>query len=311
MYKHIFGPVLSSRLGSSLGVDLLGDNICSFDCLYCESGKTEIKTLRRSPLADSAVILKELREWLKRCARRPEHITLGGPGEPCLNSRMGEIISSIKDSWPEIPLAVLTNSSLLDDDQLRNELMGADVVLPSLDSMVQGEFKQINRPHPEIKLESIVQGLLDFRSMFRGKIFLEVLLLPGVNDSVENLTLLKDFQLEMRPDRVDIAIMTRPGAYMDLSRGAVPGIENWRRQFCSSPCRTIFKHGPARDFKPGLDDEIMSTVRRRPQTPQQLAAALGADLKEITDLLSRMENSGKIQALAGKQDSPKFYISRG
>jgi wyosine [tRNA(Phe)-imidazoG37] synthetase (radical SAM superfamily) len=310
VFNYIFGPVLSSRLGSSLGVDLLGGNICSFDCLYCESGKTQIKTVQRAAYVSQEKIQEELKAWFELTIQKPDYITLGGPGEPCLNSELGRIVSSIKKSWPDIPLAVLTNSSLLSNSQVREELGQADVVLPSLDSMVEDEFARINRPHPEIRLEDIIQGLLNFKAGFAGKIFLEVLLLPGINDSEENFRRLRQFQNQLRPDRVDISVMSRPGAYVKMSVVNRTCLERWRREFnYISSQRSKPEHG-TKIGESRLRDMIGASVKRRPQTPEQLSAALGADLENIVSMLSLMEQSGEVEA-AQCANAQKFYIKRG
>ena len=311
MFNYIFGPVLSARLGSSLGVDLLGGNICSFDCLYCESGKTQTKTVRRSPYVSGNKILTELEEWFKESRQELDHITLGGPGEPCLNSDLGEIIGSIKELRPDIPLAVLTNSSLLGNNRVCKELLMADVVLPSLDSLVEEEFVRINRPHPQIRLEDIVQGLLNFKSRFAGKIFLEVLLIPGINDSKRNFELLRDFQGVLRPDRVDVTTMSRPGAHMDVTDASGHIHDEWSCEFkAMSEEQTMVEH---KSKLSGLQlrESIEASIRRRPQTPQQLAAALGGNLKDISRMLSQMEKAGEVAITKEKGSREKFYIKRG
>jgi wyosine [tRNA(Phe)-imidazoG37] synthetase (radical SAM superfamily) len=310
MFDYIFGPVLSSRLGNSLGIDLLGKNICSFDCLYCESGKTEIKTVQRAPYVSLEKIMDELGEWFAG-GSNPDYITLGGPGEPCLNSRLGEIISAVKDFRPGIPLAVLTNSSLLSNTDVSEELLKADVLLPSLDSMVEKEFIRINRPHPDIRLENMVQGLLGFKSRFTGRIFLEVLLVPGLNDSTENFELLKDFQARLRPDRVDITAMSRPGAYMDLPGPGARSLDKWRREFKTSS-RPLSVPGRKTEMSESqLRERIEASIKRRPQTPQQLGAALGADASAAASLLGRMHEAGEVEVTAENEKGQKFYIKRG
>ncbi|MFP4083518.1 MAG: radical SAM protein [Desulfonatronovibrio sp.] len=308
MFKYIFGPVLSSRLGVSLGVDLVGANICSFDCLYCESGKTEIKTVERSAYVNLDEITRELGAWFEQGNQKPDYITLGGTGEPCLNSRLGDIISSIKKSYPDIPLAVLTNASMLSQGQVRDELLQADVVLPSLDTMVEKEFIKLNRPHPEIRLTDIVQGLLDFKKEYSGKIFLEILLVPGINDSSANFRLLRDFKNRLRPDRMDITTMSRPGAYLDAQKSSLRSLDEWRRELCSPPVeRTEIKiKNPAA----GLRDKIAGSIKRRPQTPGQLSTALGADINDVRATLKQMQITGEVE-LTPDTNKENFYRIRG
>lgn len=314
MFKYIFGPVFSSRLGISLGVDLVGANICSFDCLYCESGKTEIKTVDRSAYVSPDKIMQELEAWFEQASQELDHITLGGPGEPCLNSSLGDIIISIKKSYPDIPLAVLTNASMLSRSQVRNELLQADVVLPSLDTMVEEEFIKLNRPHPEIRLAEVVQGLLDFKKEYPGKIFLEVLLVPGINDSNANYRLLRDFRNSLRPDRVDIAAMSRPGAYLFAQKNNSLSLDEWRREFSSPPAvwtKPKIKNSAVKNPQAGLREKIAASIKRRPQTPNQLSTALGADINNVLSALKQMQTTGEVESTIRNTDKQKFYRIRG
>ena len=310
MFDYIFGPVLSSRLGNSLGMDLLGKNICSFDCLYCESGKTEIKTVERAPYVSLENIMDELKKWFAE-GTSPDYITLGGPGEPCLNSNLGEIISAVKEFRPGIPLAVLTNSSLLSHGDVSQELLKADVILPSLDTMVEKEFIRLNRPHPDIRLEDMVQGLQNFKSRFKGLVFLEVLLVPGINDSRENFELLRDFQTRLKPDRVDITAMSRPGAYIDRPGSGAMTLDKWRREFRTSPHSLSVPGHKTEMSGKLLRERIAASIKRRPQTPEQLAAALGADAGAAASLLRRMHEDGEVEVTAENEKGQKFYIKRG
>jgi len=267
--------------------------------------------MRRSAYVPCRKVIQELKQWFGQNEQREGHITLGGPGEPCLNSELGEIICSIKELRPDLPLAVLTNSSMLVSSQVRAELLKADVVLPSLDSLVEEEFVRINRPHPEIRLDNIVQGLLDFKSRFTGKVFLEVLVVPGINDSRKNLELLRDFQGLLRPDRVDVTTMSRPGSYLDISQcsGSLP--DEWRREFRSLPGQRIRQKHKSYIDESMLRQSIGSSIRRRPQTPEQLAAALGADLENISSMLRQMEKAGEVEVTTKNENRQKFYIIRG
>ena len=312
MCEYVFGPVLSSRLGKSLGVDLLGKNICSFDCLYCESGKTQIKTVKRAEYVTLERIIRELEEWFALGHEIPDHITLGGPGEPLLNARIGEIICSIKESWPEIPLAVLTNSSLLGSRKVREQLRYADTVLPSLDSMVEEEFFRINRPHSQIRLRDIVRGIMDFKSSFEGRLCLEIMIIPGINDSDENLKLVKDFCFELNPYRVDVTSMTRPGAYLDAAGMDASLPEKWRTEFEPFSVDKPYKKSVKRKFRHHkLRSMIASSVQRRPQTSLQLSQALEVNQDDLTDMLKQMEQAKEIEPVKDSGNNKIFYKKRG
>lgn len=212
-YAYVFGPVASSRLGRSLGLDLLGRRICSMDCLYCEVGSTDTLTTERAPWVPADVLLGELAQWATEHPERPDHLTLGGSGEPCLNSDLAAIIAGCRSIMPGVPVAVLTNATLLDRADVRADLAHADVVLPSLDSLVESEFRRINRTCGGITARAVAGGILDFAQDFGGRIWLEVLLLHGVNDTPENLALLIDYVRELAPDRVDVTTLSRPGTW--------------------------------------------------------------------------------------------------
>lgn len=227
-YAYVFGPVASSRLGRSLGLDLLGRRICSMDCLYCEVGSTDTLTTERAPWVPADVLLGELAQWAAEHPERPDHLTLGGSGEPCLNSDLATIIAGCRRIMPGVPVAVLTNATLLDRADVRADLASADVVLPSLDSLVESEFRRINRTCGGITAHAVAGGILDFARDFSGRIWLEVLLLQGVNDTPENLALLTDFVRELAPDRVDVTTLSRPGTWPGARPADRETLAAWR-----------------------------------------------------------------------------------
>jgi len=183
MYKYIFGPVPSRRLGMSLGIDLVPKKVCSLDCVYCEVGKTTQLTLERKEYLKAGKIKEELTHYFNNNPD-PDFLTFSGSGEPTLNISIGDILQFVKQIRPHIPVAVLTNGTLLFDQTVRNALKEADVVLPSLDAATEDAFRKINRPPDSLKIDSYIQGLIDFRKEYKGKIWLEIFILPGYNDSV-------------------------------------------------------------------------------------------------------------------------------
>ena len=169
--KYIFGPVPSRRLGRSLGIDLIPYKTCTFDCIYCDLGRTTHKTTSRQSYVVSEEIQKELELSLSVLDKKPDYITLSGSGEPTLNTNIGEIIRKIKEIT-STPVAVLTNGSLLSMDEVREDLSEADAVLPSLDAITPALFEYINRPHASLRIEEIISGLIQFRNQYRGQIWL-------------------------------------------------------------------------------------------------------------------------------------------
>lgn len=299
----VFGPVRSGRLGASLGLDLLGAKICSFDCLYCEVGVTRALTRLRKPYVPADKLLGELACWLFAPHAPFDVITLGGMGEPTLNSQLGQIIQGVRDLAPGVSVAVLTNSSQMADPQVRAELCRADMVLPSMDSLMPAEFIRINRPQPGTSLADIRQGLLAFGREFAGKLFLEVLVLAGVNDSNENLARLEAFCRELRPHRVDVVTMTRPGAYLEAQPAPPATLERFRQVLCplaqagESPEKAL-QFGSALDNNTSmtvhaLEARILDSLSRRPQTAAQLAQGLGVELEDIAALLPGLVTGGR------------------
>ena len=205
---HLFGPVPSRRLGRSLGVDLIPPKTCPYHCIYCEVGPTTCQTGERFSYQTEAII-EEMADYLKDPGVRPDVITLAGSGEPTLNQGLGRIIREIK-AMSQIPVAVLTNGALLHLPEVRRELAAADMVLPSLDAAREETYRAINRPLPELPLASLLEGLTAFRREYRGRLWLEVMLLKGLNDTEEELSLLRRALQKLAPDRVQLNTAVRP-----------------------------------------------------------------------------------------------------
>lgn len=167
--KHIFGPVLSRRLGLSLGIDLIPFKTCSYDCAYCECGHTTARTVTRQDFFPADEVLSELRGVLDSHPH-PDTITLAGSGEPTLARSLGPVIASVKRAYPEYPLSVLTNGSLMTDTEVREELLLADRVIPTLTSVFQSTFERIHNPHPSLRISDIIEGFVRFRKIGRAHV---------------------------------------------------------------------------------------------------------------------------------------------
>ena len=309
-YKYIFGPVMSGRLGRSLGLDLLGGRICSMDCIYCEVGATKNRTLTRKPYVPAADLLAELSAWKDEGLPAPDMVTLGGLGEPCLNSEMADVITGAKALFPDTDIAVLTNASLMTDPQVRQELALADVVLPSLDSLVDDEFTAVNRPCKGFSPEAVAEGLLEFKKDFKGKIFLEILLAKGINETDENLGKLKTFCQRLTPDRVDVVTLTRPGTVKSIDPVDGDTLNRWRM--------TLGGDGPAEERKQAGRESlsmeritafIEASLARRPQTVQQLADALSGDPEAVRQAVEALEKSGDV--ISREDRGETFYHGTG
>ncbi|WP_462325189.1 radical SAM protein [Desulfoplanes sp.] len=309
--KYIFGPVPSGRLGRSLGLDLLGRAICDFDCVYCEVGRTEVHTTRRTPWVKASAILEELEQWLGQTTVRPEYITLGGKGEPCLNSELGAVIDGVHRIAPEIPVAVLTNGSLFGDPEVCRALDRAQVVLPSMDTLVTDEFKELNRPCRSLDLQTLANGMDRWAKTFSGKIFLEILLVAGINDTQRNLDRMRDFCRQLAPSRVDVVTMTRPGAYSGARPVDQATLAHWRSILCPDRCdgplATPISPAAGTTMDPKqLEKAIMNSIAIRPQTTAQIALAMGVDTPLVQAAVERLRTSGEIVEI--KDSGTVFHV---
>jgi len=211
--KHIFGPVPSRRLGRSLGIDVIAPKTCTFDCLYCESGRTTVLSLQRQHFVEPDEVLHELETYFREQPQGADVLTFSSAGEPTLYLGLGVLLEAVKRRFRHLPVVVLTNGSLLWDPVIRRELSLADRVVPSLDAVDKDVFARLNRPHQGLELEAIIEGLSAFRRDYRGQFHLEVMLVAGINDAQEHLRALARVAETLRPDRLELNTVVRPPAY--------------------------------------------------------------------------------------------------
>ncbi|AEA47858.1 radical SAM protein [Archaeoglobus veneficus] len=206
---YVYGPVSSRRLGRSLGVNVIPFKTCNYSCVYCQLGKTTSKINERRSFFPKEDILREVELSLKNV--EADHITFAGEGEPTLCRDIGWLIRKIKEIT-DIPVAVITNGSLLYREDVREDLMEADVVIPSLDAADTRTFRRINRPHRDLKIEEIIDGQVEFSRSYRGKLYVEVMLVKNFNDGEESLLSIRDALNRIKPDGVYILTPIRPPA---------------------------------------------------------------------------------------------------
>jgi wyosine [tRNA(Phe)-imidazoG37] synthetase (radical SAM superfamily) len=210
--KYVFGPVPSRRLGQSLGIDTIPLKTCNWNCVYCQLGRTQPLINERQEYYLSGEILTEVREALE--AHKPgeiDWVTFVGSGEPLLHSDMGYLLRQVK-SMTDLPVAVITNGSLLYLPEVRQELAVADAILPSLDAGSPKLYRKINRSHPELTFDRLVEGLIAFREEYPGKLWVEVMLVHELNDTPQALLNISEVLQRVRPDAVHINLPTRPPA---------------------------------------------------------------------------------------------------
>lgn len=307
MYKYIFGPVPSRRLGLSLGIDLIPHKYCSLNCVYCECGCTTDLTVQRKEYISHKAVIMELDHYLQNNPP-PEYVTFSGSGEPTLNSRIGDVLRFVKQEYPDIRTALLTNGTLLTDEQVRKDICPVDLVLPSLDAASDSTFKKINRPHQTLTIENHIAGLEQFRKDYSNTLTLEVFILSGFNDNENELKLLKNAFDRIQPDMIQLNTLDRPGTESDIkacNREHLQqiidywGVEN-AKIIAAAPDRKKSKA-----YRTDIEAAILETISRRPCTSDDLVITLGLHLLEIKKYLDVLEKNNQIETI--QQSRGIFY----
>jgi len=279
--RFIYGPVPSRRLGLSLGVDLLPRKTCTYDCIYCQLGRTTNTTVRRDVYLPIEPIIGEIEEFLSSMDSPVDYITFSGSGEPTLHSQIGQVIREIK-KMTSIPVAVITNGSLLFMDEVKGDLGQADLVVPSLDAVSKTAYETVNRPEDSLEIDRVIQGIIDFRERFRGQIWVEILFCRGINDDQREIARMKEVLERINPDRIQLNTVYRPPA----EDYAAPLIEERLREIKESlgtKASIITPYG-GNNFlgrKEEVESQIIDALHRRPLTAEDMAEMLGLHPQEI------------------------------
>ena len=294
--NFIFGPVPSRRLGISLGIDLIPFKTCSLDCVYCECGRTTNFTRIRKPFVSVDTILEDLKPYLNK-NNKLDYITFSGSGEPTLNSDIGKIIDRIKEI-SNTPIAVLTNGTLLDDASVREDLLNSDLVLPSLDAVTPEIFNKINRPAKGVNILNTIEGIIKFRSEYNGKIWLEVFIASGINDSKEELHKIHKTILKINPDKVQLNTLDRPPAYDNIKSITMDKLDQIRDEWKDLPVeiiKRIKKREEILSFSKNLENNILNTIIRRPLTIDDLSELTGKHNLELYKYIDVLAKEKKIR----------------
>lgn len=305
-FKYVYGPLATRRLGRSLGVDLVPFKTCTYDCIYCQLGRTTSQTSQRGEYVPVDAVLAELKSRLA-LGPRPDYIGLAGSGEPTLHARIGDLIAGIKH-LTRVPVAVLTNGSLLWAPDVREALMEADLVMPSLDAGDEYMFRRVNRPYPEISFDVMVEGLAAFTARFPKLVWLEVLLVEGLTGNEKEVEKIAALARRIRPGRVQLNTVSRPPAEASVKPVSAQQLSALCRLFPKA-VEVISDAIPQNPLPAGLaaatDQEILDLLARRPCTPHGVAAGLNLHLQEATKRLHALMKAGKISVL--RIDNDLFY----
>lgn len=295
--KYVFGPVPSRRLGQSLGIDTIPLKTCNWNCVYCQLGLTRPLNNERKDYFPPEEIADEVREALN--VHKPgeiDWVTFVGSGEPLLHASTGWLIRQVK-GMTHLPVAVITNGSLLYLPEVRQELVLADAVLPSLDAGTPELFRQINRPHPEITFKRLVDGLIAFRVEYSGKLWVEVMLVDGLNDTPKALWDIAKVLQCVKPDAVHINLPNRPPAETWVQP---PEDESLMQAVAilGNIAEVVHPAEGAFDLS-GYDnpiDAVLAIITRHPMRQVELERALEHWAPgQVSQILEQLESSGQAQ----------------
>ncbi len=305
--KIIFGPVVSRRLGISLGVDLLPSKICTLNCVYCEVGRTTTLTLERQEFYPLEDVLAEL-DAVLGLNPKLDVVTFAGSGEPMLYSRFGEIIRYLKKYYPQYKTCLLTNGTLFYDPEVRAQAMEVDIVVPSVDAATEYAFRKINRNLPQNTLPQIFEGLEIFSREYRGDLQLEVFIVPGINDCDEEIYPIVEVAKRLNPSAVQLNSLDRPGTEK-WTETATPSSLAYIAS-CFAPLRvdivSKFKGKMTPYQLAELPELIVQTVERRPCTLQDFVDITGNSSEDVQAVITNLEQQGRL--LSKMEKRGRFYF---
>ncbi|MBN1980501.1 MAG: radical SAM protein [Chitinivibrionales bacterium] len=301
VYNHLFGPVFSRRLGRSLGVELISHKSCTFNCVYCECGETVTLTRQLKEYVALSSILAELERFI---AGDPavDVITFTAAGEPTLNSVLGELIHSLKEKYPRYKTAVLTNSTLLHHPEVRAAIMACDYVLPTCNAISESVFNRINRPAEGVIVRDVLDGLAAFSQEYHGTLWIELFIVPGINDTKDELQLLKNYFSALRFNRIQLNSLDRPSACSWVESVPVDQLLQIARFFHPLPVEII-----TRGFTPASEhttvqsvNGLIAAIKRRPLTIEEIASFLMVTVNEALATIESLidQNVIKKQTIA-------------
>ncbi|NLE22547.1 MAG: radical SAM protein [Actinobacteria bacterium] len=297
----VYGPVPSRRLGRSLGVDLVPLKTCTYDCVYCQLGRTTRKTVRRQRGADPDAVVAQVRD---RLSSKPDVIALAGSGEPTLHAGIGAVIDGVK-AITDVPVAVITNGSLISRPAVRRGLAAADIVLPSLDAPDEGLFQQVNRPHASLRLADVVAGMAAFRESYAGEIWLEVMLLASLTDPVPEVRALAELAARIAPDRIQLNTAVRPPAESFAAPVDKTTLEELAALF--TPHAEVVVDLPASDGGGvAVAADVLELLSRRPCTVADIATGLAMHHGEALKAATALVNEGVADVYT--HEGRSFYV---
>ncbi len=292
-YKYLFGPVPSRRFGRSLGVDLTPYKTCSLDCVFCQLGRTTMRTVNREEYAPTEDVIAEISEWLRRDGKA-DYITLSGSGEPTLHSRFGEMLEFVRKN-SKIPAVLLTNGTMLHLPEAREAAALANVVKVSLSAWDRVSYGWVNRPHPELEFKELVNGQRAFRTQFKGELWMEVFIVAGMNSTPDDVGRIAALAEEIKPDRIQLNTAVRPPSEEFAEALPAERLASLCHLF-SPTAEVIAEFNTKKDTSVRATKEtVLAMLRRRPCTADQIADGFGMHLNEVSKYLGNLMRTGQVR----------------
>lgn len=296
---YVFGPVPSRRLGQSLGIDPVPLKTCNWNCVYCQLGRSKPLVNERRDYFPPEDIITEVEKALDAHEKGDiDWVTFVGSGETTLHASLGLLIREVK-ALTDLPVAVITNGSLLYLPEMRQELSAADAVLPSLDAGNEKLYRKINRPHPEATYERLLDGLIQFRREYAGKLLVEVMLVHGLNDSQAALEEISTALQRIRPDEVHLVQPTRPPVEPWVQPPDEEGLLR-ARAILGDLANIVHPASGAFDLSgaESVEDAVIGIITRHPMRENELVEALSLWAPgEVVETLSNLREGGKAQVI--------------
>lgn len=312
--NYIFGPVPTRRLGQSLGIDPVPLKTCNWNCVYCQLGRSKPMVNERKDFFPADEILAEVKNAL--LSHQPgeiDWVTFVGSGETTLYASLGRLIREVK-KLTSLPVAVITNGSLLYMPEVRQELLAADAVLPSLDAGTPELYQHINRPYPGLSFESFLDGLIAFSEEYQGNLWVEVMLVKDLNDTEDQLSKIASALQRIKPDEIHIMQPTRPPVETWVKPPSYDGLRR-ALDILGDSARVIHPASGSYDLGGGktIVEAVVGIVTRHPMREEELVETLkNLTTGDVTETLSTLAESDKLQVVDRNgirywSASPSYY----
>ncbi len=302
IYHYLFGPVPSRRFGLSLGVDLTPYKTCTLDCVFCQLGHTTNKTIKRKMYVPAEEVIAELKHWIDH-GGKADYITLSGSGEPTLHSRFGDILQFINE-YSDIPSVLLTNSTLLNLDEVCKAACDASVVKVSLSVWDNNSYAWINRPHEKLDFESLIQGLVDFRAGYHKEMRMEVFFMGGLNSQKKDAEKIAAIAKMIKPDLIELNTAVRPVQNDFVKPVTAEDLQSMALLF--TPKAVVIPEFKSANKTVRLNEEnLIEILKRRPCTLEQLSSMFHMHRNELAKYMGKLIGLAKIETI--ETNHTKYY----